>query len=78
MVLWRVVVFGMCVPMSLCRLEWRSAKLCMLDVVSFLVSRIWGHVLSPLIGGSASVNVLSFDNAACGCIRFVVVYDYRV
>ena len=47
-----------CVRMSLCKLEWRSA-LCMLGVVSFFVPRISGHVLSPLIGGSASTNVMS-------------------
>jgi hypothetical protein len=59
MVLWRVVVLGVCVRMSSCKLEWRSAKLCMMGVVSFLVPRIWGHVLSLFIGGSASVNVMS-------------------
>jgi hypothetical protein len=59
MVLWRFVVLGVCVRMSLCRLECRLARLCMLGDVSFLVPRIWGHVLSPLIGGSASVNVMS-------------------
>ena len=57
--LWRVVVLDMCVRMSLCRLEYKSARLCMLGDVSFWVPRIWGHVLSPLIGGSASVNVMS-------------------
>ncbi len=59
MVLWHVVVLGVCVRMSLCKLEWRSARFCMLGVVSFLVPRICGHVLSPLIGGSASTNVMS-------------------
>ena len=59
MVLWRVVLLGVCVRMSLCKLECRSARLCMLGGMSFLVPRIWGHVLSPLIGGSASVNVMS-------------------
>ena len=59
MVLWRVVLLGVCVRMSLCKLECRSARFCMLSGVSFFVSRIWGHVLSPLIGGSASVNVMS-------------------
>ncbi len=49
----------MCVRMSLCKLEWRSARLCILGVVSFLVPRICGHVLSPLMGGSASANVMS-------------------
>ena len=59
MVLWRVEVLGACVRMNLCKFEWRSAKLCMLGVVSFLVQLIWGHVLSPLMGGSAYVNVMS-------------------
>ncbi len=59
MVLWHVGVLGVCVRMSLCRLECRSARLCMLGAVSFLVPRICGHVLSPLIGGSASANVVS-------------------
>ncbi len=52
-------VLGVCVRMSLRRLECRSARLCVLGDVSFLVPRIWGHVLSPLIGGSAYVNVMS-------------------
>ncbi len=59
MVLWRVVVLGACAVMSLCRLECRSARLCMLGDVSFLIPHIWGHVLSPLIGGFASVHVMS-------------------
>ncbi len=59
MVLWRDVVLVVCVRISLCKLEWRSAKSCMLDVVSSLVPRICGHVLSPFIGGSAYVNVMS-------------------
>jgi len=45
--------------MSLCKLECRSARLYMLDGVSFLVPRIWEHVLSPLIGGFAYVNIMS-------------------
>ena len=59
MALWRVEVLGVFVRMSLCKFEWRSAKLCMLGVVSFLVPRIWGHVLNPLMGGSPSMNVMS-------------------
>ena len=59
MVLWRAVLLGVCFWISLCRLECRSTRLCVLGVVSLLFSRIWGHVLSPLIGGSASVNVMS-------------------
>ena len=53
------MLLGVCVRMSLCRLECRLARLCMLGNVSFLVQRIWGHVLSPLIGGSAYVNIMS-------------------
>ena len=37
-------MLGVCVRMSLCRLECRSAKLCVLGVLSFLIPRIWGHV----------------------------------
>ena len=59
MVLWRVMLLGVCVRMSLCRLECRSARLCVLGVLSFLVPLIWGHVRSPLIGGSAYVNSMS-------------------
>jgi len=59
MVLWRAVLLGVCVRISLCKLECRSAKLCVMGVLSFLIPRIWGHVLSPLIGGSASVNIMS-------------------
>ena len=59
MVLCRADVLGVCIRMSLCKFEWRSAKLCMLGVVSFLVPRIWSHVLSPLMGGFAYVNVVS-------------------
>ena len=58
-VLWLVVVLGVCFRMSLCRLECMSARLCVLGVLSFLVSRIYGHVRSPLIGGSAFVNIIS-------------------
>ena len=53
------MVLGVCFLMSLCKLEFRSAMLCMLDVVSFVVPRICAHVLSPLMGGSASANVMS-------------------
>ena len=83
MVLWRAVLLGVCVRMSLCKLECRSAMLCVLGVLSFLIPRIWGHVRSPLVGGSASVKIisrggLSFHNSAGGCVRFVVVCDSRV
>ena len=59
MVVCRVVLLGVCFRMSLCRLECRSVRLCVVGALSFLVSRILGHVRSPLIGGSASVNILS-------------------
>ncbi len=82
MVLWRVLVLGVCVRMSLRRPEFRLGMLWVLGDVSFLVPCIWGHVLSPLIGRSASVNVMSgvfsFYDVACGCIRFIVVCDSRV
>ena len=52
-------MLGVCVRMSLRRLECRSARLCMLDGVSFFVPRSWGHVLSPPIGGYAFVNIIS-------------------
>ena len=51
-------MLGVRVRISLCRLECRSARLCMPGDASFLIPRIWGHVLSPLIGGFASVNVM--------------------
>ena len=52
-------MLGVCVLMSLRRLECRSASLSMLGVVSFFVSRNWGHVLSPPTSGFASVNIMS-------------------
>ncbi len=45
--------------MILRRLECRSANLVTLGIVSLLFLLIWGQVLSPPIGGSASVNVMS-------------------
>jgi hypothetical protein len=53
------MVLDVCVRMILRRLECRSANLVTLDGVSFLVLLIWGPVLSPSIGGSASVNIMS-------------------
>jgi len=58
MMLWWVMLLGVCFRMSLCRLECRSDRLCVLGVLSFLVPRIWGHVRSPLMGGSASVIIM--------------------
>ena len=45
--------------MSLCRLECKSARLCVEGVLPLFVSRSFGHVRSPLIGGPASVNMIS-------------------
>ena len=53
------MLLEMCVRMILRRLESRSANLVTLGVVSLLFSFIWGQVLSPPIGGSASENVMS-------------------
>ena len=82
MVLCRVVLLGVCVRMSLCKLACRSARLCMLNGVSFLVPRNWGHVLSPLIGGSASVNIMYGVLCPFATLRanvcFVVMCDSRV
>ena len=44
--------------MSLRRLECRSAHLVTLGGVSLLVFLIWGQVISPPIGGSASINIM--------------------
>ena len=65
MVLWRVMVLGVCLRMSLCRLEWRYARLCVVGVLSLLVPLSFGHARSPLIGGSASVNMMS--GVLCPC-----------
>ena len=51
-------MLGVCVLMILRRLKCRLASLSMLGVVSCLVVRSWGQVLSPPIGGSASVNIM--------------------
>ena len=70
MLLWRVVVLGVCVRMSLRSLECRSARLCMLDGVSFFVPRNWGQVQSPTIGGSATLtNMSSFFVLLRRCVR---------
>jgi hypothetical protein len=44
---------------SLRRLECSSASLVMVGGEFLLVVRIWGQVLSPPTGGSASVNIMS-------------------
>ncbi len=48
-----------CDRISLRRLECRSANLVTLGGVSFLVFLVWGQVLSPPTGGSASMNITS-------------------
>jgi hypothetical protein len=59
MVPWLVVVLSVYVRMSLRRLECRSARLFMLNGVSFIGFLIWGQVLSPpTTGGFASVNIM--------------------
>ena len=45
--------------MSLCKLACMSARLCVVGVLFLLASLTFGHVRSPLIGGSASVNIIS-------------------
>ena len=52
-------MLGVRFRMSLCRLECRSARLCEVGVLSFFGTRSFGHVRNPLIGGSASVNMIS-------------------
>ena len=73
MVMWQVMLLGVCVRMSLCKLECRSARLCMMDGVFFWVPRIWGHVRSPLIiCGFASVNIVSGALCPSTTLREVV------
>jgi hypothetical protein len=61
MVLWFVMVLDVCVCIILRKLVCRSASLVELDDVSLRGFRIWGHVRSPPIGGSAYVNIMSGD-----------------
>ena len=72
MVPWLVVVLDVYVQMSLRRLECRSANLVTLDGVSFLGFLIWGQVLSPPTGGSASVNIMSGALCPSTTLRAVV------
>ena len=53
------MVLDVCARMILRSQECRSANLVTLGGVSLLFLLIWGQVLSPPIGGSASVNVMS-------------------
>ena len=59
MVPWLVVVLGVCVRMSLRRLERKSASLVMIGGVPFPFFRVCGQILSPPTGGSASVKIMS-------------------
>ena len=52
-------MLGLCALIILRRLECRSVILSMLGIVSCLVLRSWGQVLSPPIGVSASVNIMT-------------------
>jgi hypothetical protein len=65
-------VLDVCARMILCSLECRSANLDTLGGVSLLVILIWGQVLSPPIGGSASVNVMSGVLCPSTTLRAVV------
>jgi len=83
MVPWLFVVLGVCDRMSLRRLECRSASLVMVGGVPFPFCRVLGQVLSPPMGGSASVKIMSvvlcpFCHVACGCVCFVIVCDSSV
>ena len=53
------MALDLCARMILRRLECMSVNLFKLGGVSLLVLLIWGQVLSPPTGGSASVNVMS-------------------
>ena len=53
------MMLDVCARMILRRMECRSANLVRLGGVSLLVLLIWGQVLSPPVGGSASVNIIS-------------------
>jgi len=68
--------------MSFCKLECSSASLVMMGGDSLLVFRIWGHVLSPPTGGSASVIIMSGilcpSTILRSCVCFVIVCDFRV
>ena len=59
MVPWLAVVLDVCVRMSLRRLQSKLAILDMLGGVPLPFVRVWGQVLSPPTGGSASVNIMS-------------------
>jgi hypothetical protein len=59
MVPWLIVELGVCVRMSLRRLECRSASLVTVGGVPFPFCRVWGQVLSPPTGGFAAVKIMS-------------------
>jgi hypothetical protein len=54
------------------RLERKSASLVMVGGESLSVFRVWGEVLSPLTGGSASVNIMSSILCSSTTLRAVV------
>ena len=54
-----VVAMGIFVLMSLRKLVCKLASLVMLGGLAACCLRIWGHVLTPPMGGSASVNIMS-------------------
>ncbi len=66
------MVLDVCARMILRSLECRSANLVTLGGVSLLVILIWGQVLSPPIGGSTSVNVMSGVLCPSATLRAVV------
>ena len=72
MVPWLVVVLGVCVRMSLRRLECGSASLVMVGAVPFPFCRVWGQVLSPPTGGSAPVKIMSGALCPSATLRAVV------
>ena len=72
MVPWLVVVLGLCVRMSLRRLECKSVSLAMIGGVPLSFCRAWGQVLSPPTGGSASVKIMSGVLCPSATLRAVV------
>ena len=82
MVPWLVVGLDVCVRMSLRMLECKSASLVIIDGESLLVFRIWGQVLSPPTGGSATMKIyvgcfVSLYHVAGDCVCFVITCASR-
>ena len=80
MVLWQVVLVGVCFRISLCRLECRSVRLLVLGVLSFLVPRIWGQspYMRVCICEYDVRGFVSFHNTAGGRVGLIVVGNTRV